>query len=343
MTGAINDFPSQTTYALNSETPTYKLNAPNHAPYNAIILSKSIEALNSGNLYTANTAGTVGKSSVIKLRYNYKDSGDGRDYITYSAPTLNISQLNLVTHRWNINNDATNEHTNQGAALTKHISKSLTFKKDNAAEDVRVIANAWRPRGTDFKVYAKIINSLDPAPFDDKNWTELQRISGENLFSAENNKNDYKEYEFEIPTMPPSQDTVDGYITTSQDSTAITGIETNFTSLISAGDIIKLYSEEFPDNYQIFSVATVTNDTSLTLNEPVANVNIVGEGFKIDTLQTPYTAFKNPDNYGICRYYDEDGVPYDTYNEVVIKIVMLANSRSLVPRIDDYRVIGVSA
>ena len=344
LTGAAAADPQTTTYALNAETPVFKLNAPNFTPYNALILSKSNEVLNTGNLFIANTAGTIGKSAHLKLNYTYKDDTSGRAYLTYSAPTIKIDEMVMITHRWNINNDATNEHTNEGNAYTKHISKSLTFKKDNAAEDIRVIVNAYRPRTTDFKVYAKVINSLDPAPFDDKYWTELTRISGENTFSDTSNRFDYKEYEFEMPMFPPTLDTVDGYITTTEGSTSITGGgNTQFTTSIADGDIIKIYSEEFPQNYQVVAVDSVNSDTSITLAEPIVNVNIVGDGFKIDTLATQHTAFKNPDNYQICRYYDENSVPYDTYNTVVIKIVLLGEQRSVVPRIDDYRVIGVSA
>lgn len=343
VTGALEEFPQDASYALNGETPTFKLNAPNFTPYNALVLSKSNEVLNSGNLFTANTSGTVGKSAHLKLNYTFKDSASNKSYLTYSAPTIKIDELVMITHRWNINNDATNEHTNDGSAFTKHISKPLTFAKDNSAEDVRVIVNAHRPRTTDFKVYAKVINALDPAPLDDKYWTELNRITGDNLYSDSANRFDYQEYEFEMPLSPPADATVPGYVTTEEGNTEIVGVDTTFTSLISDGDIIKLYSEEFPDNYQVISVDTVNSDTSITLSDPIANVNIIGDGFKIDTLETPYTAFKNPDNYQICRYYDENNVPYDTYNTVVIKIVLLAESRSTVPRIDDYRVIGVSA
>ena len=112
---------------------------------------------------------------------------------------------------------------------------------------------------------------------------------------------------------------------------------------MSAGDIIKIYSPLFPDNYGIFSIESVDSNTSITLTDSVSNVNIQDTGLKIDTLSTPYTAFNNSDNFNIIRYFNSTGESYDTYSTVAIKTVLLSDTTSIVPKIDDFRVIGVSA
>lgn len=81
----------------------------------------------------------------------------------------------------------------------------------------------------------------------------------------------------------------------------------------------------------------------ITFNSPVANVNLQGTGFKVDTLVSNNSAFKNPDNYGIIRYFNEAGAVLDTYNSVAIKVVLRSEERRLVPKVDDIRVIGVTA
>jgi hypothetical protein len=94
----------------------------------------------------------------------------------------------------------------------------------------------------------------------------------------------------------------------------------------------------------LFAVDSVhTANQTITLTESVSNNNIVGEGFVVSTLDAAETGYRNPDNYNAVRYFNTGGTPYDTYNRVAIKIVLLANDRKLVPKVDDYRVIGVTA
>jgi hypothetical protein len=321
----------------NTSTFESSLNfvAPNYIrDYNAIIMSKSNEVANSTNLYKNK------KSTVFNITYSFV--GDSPN--VYESPTLNLSYLNTMNTTWLINNDATNEHTNYGNALSKHISKKLSFTKDQAAEDIRVVMNAYRPFGTDIKVYAKVLNGNDPAPFDDKNWTELAYVSGGTEFSSLENVTDFREYELSFPAFPPTLATLPGVITTEQGNNIVVGVGTNFTSTLAAGDVIRIYNPLFnTENYGVFGIETVTNDTQIVLTEPVTNVNIIDEGLKIDTLATPYTAFSNPDNFNIVRYFGESGESYDTYTTVAIKTVMLSANKNVVPRVDDYRVIGVSA
>ena len=112
------------------------------------------------------------------------------------------------------------------------------------------------------------------------------------------------------------------------------------------GDVIRIYSPLFPtENYGIFSVKARTSgaDTEVQLSSNVANNNIVGAGLKIDKLTTPRTGFNNKENLNIVRYFGSSGEIYDTYSGVAIKTVLLSNSDTTVPKVDDYRVIGVSA
>jgi hypothetical protein len=321
-----------------SNTTTFQANLnfinPNYVTdYSALILSKSLEVDNSANMHNGK------KSTVFNLSFNY----DSDQVNKYSSPTIDLNYLNTINTTWQINNDAANEHTNFGSALTKHISRKLTFGEGQAAEDIRVIVNAYRPIGTNFKVYAKIQNASDPDAFDDKNWTELEFKSGSNSFSNRSDVTDFREYELGFPDFPPSDQRLDGSITTSQGNNIIVGSGTSFTTTLNEGDIVKIYSPLFPENYGVFSIETVDSDTQLTLTETIEDVNIIDEGLLIDTLTTPYTAFINKGNQNIVRYFGFNGESYDTYSIVSIKTVLLSSDSLIVPRIDDYRVIGVSA
>jgi len=332
---------SGNTITINPNGSDVNFFRPNYVEgYDGVISSRSLEAKNESTLFDqdgdANTSDA--KSLKLKLDFEY----DGTEKFLYRSPIIDINHLSLATRQWRINNDATNEHTDNGNALSKHISKRLTLSEGQEAEDIRLIQNAYRPLGTDIKVYAKIINTEDPDPFDDKNWTELTRISGENQFSEKDNVSDYREYEYSFPTEIPTANTLDGTVTLSN-TAVVTGVGTTFTSDLSSGDVIKIYSPFFEDNYGFFSIVSVDSDTQLTLNEPTTDIDLTGTGFKIDTTETPHTAYLNPLNLNVVRYFGQNGESYDGYSSVAIKTVLLSEDSRLTPRVDDNRVVSVSA
>ena len=325
-------------YSSNTDLDFFK---PNYVrEYEGLVVSRSLEARNEATMYDqdGDAATSDGKSVRFNLDFAYQGTGS----TTYEAPLIDISRTGLSVKQWSINNDTTNEHTNSGNALTRHISTKLVLDEGQEAEDIRVIQNAFRPIGTDIKMYAKILNIADPDPFDDKNWTELSRISGNTIFSEKGNLEDYREYIYTFPSTIPSDTTLTGTATTSSNSATVTGVGTSFSNTL-IGSVIKIYSEFFEDNYGYFSVVDVANTTSLTVNEPITNTDIIGSGFKIDSVTTPQTAFLNPLNNNIVRYFGASGEVYDGYSTLAIKTVLLSEDGLVTPRVDDNRVISVSA
>lgn len=61
-----------------------------------------------------------------------------------------------------------------------------------------------------------------------------------------------------------------------------------------------------------------------------------------NTAPIDQTAYLNPNNNNIIRYVNESGQVFDNYKSFAIKIVLLSNDSSLVPRIQDFRAIAVS-
>lgn len=326
------------TYAISTgNTNVFILNAPNHlTDYEGVLISHSqeVDQLTLTNGSTSNEF----KSGTINLRYEYQ----GANSRSYAAPTLDLEEIDIVTHRWFINNDGSDEHLNAGNALTRHISKTMQLGDASKAEDIRVILNAYRPTGTNLEVYAKIQNNADQQPFDDKHWTKLEIISGADQYSDKSNRFDYRELEFSFSNYSTSTD-LSGTFTTTLDSDEITTTTAN-VELVTATDVIKVQSPLFPENYQLYSVESVNAAAnSITLSQPVSNVNIVGEGFIVSVMDSTESAFRNPDNYNAVSYFTENGDKFDNYNKVAIKIVMLAESRRIVPKVDDYRVVAVTA
>jgi len=328
-------------YYLGTTDNIFYLNIPNFVrEYDGTIMSTSTEVQQT-DIYLANNSY---RSAQINLNYQYL----GDSTRSYMSPNLDLSKLNMICHRWNINNNNTNEHLNTGSANTRWISKTLKLGPQSAAEDIRVILSAYRPRTTEIDVYAKIINNSDTEAFDDKHWTKLTFVGGDinPNYSDTENLYDFKEYEYTFPSFPAAASTLTGTFVTELSNAVVAGVgfDTAEIAALSAGDVLRIYSPLFENNYQLHMVSSA-NSTSgeITFNNPVANVNLQGSGFKIDTLVSDHSAFKNPDNYGIIRYFNEAGALFDTYNNVAIKVVLRSEARRVVPKIDDIRVIGVTA
>ena len=328
-------------YYLGTTDNIFYLNIPNFVrEYDGTILSTSKEVLQT-DIYIANNQY---RSAQINLNYQYL----GNTTRSYTSPSLDLSKLNMICHRWNINNNNTNEHLNNGSANTRWISKTLKLGPQSAAEDIRVILSAYRPRTTEIDVYAKIINNADTEAFDDKHWTKLTFVGGDinPNFSDTENLYDFKEYEYTFPSFPAAASTLTGTFVTEFSNSTVAGVgfDTAEIAALEAGDVVRVYSPLFENNYQLYMVSSANSTAGeITFNNPVANINLQGTGFKIDTLVSDHSAFKNPDNYGIIRYFNEAGAMFDTYNNVAIKVVLRSEERRLVPKVDDIRVIGVTA
>jgi len=301
--------------------------------YNCLIMSRSNEVVNSTYLYD-------GKSSIKKITLKQANTSNS----VYTGPYINNELLGLHVGKYLINNDTTNEVTLTGKALSKHITTKLTFDSGKSSEGLFVYLTAFQPAGTSVLAYAKIHNTKDSDAFDDKEWTQLVTVNNTGGQVSTTAANNYVEIDFGLPSQPPSYN-VAGVVTTTANSTTVTGSATNFGTDILVNDVVKIYSSTAPNtNYFIATVASIANTTQLTLNSPVAtNTVINGSGFYIDKISDPYQAFINPQNSNVVRYYGSDLTEYDTFDTAQFKIVLLSNNVNIVPRVNSLKALGVSA
>ena len=250
-------------------------------------------------------------------------------------------------HRYSINNDYTNEHTSYGKAKAKHVTKKVTFEQGRLAEDAIIYMRAFRPPGTDFKVYTRLYNSQDPEAFDDKDWTLLECTAGADQVSSPSNKNDIREFTYGVPATPNTAYVASGTVEQATGSVTITGTDTDFLNELTGfkeNDLVKIYDPLFSDsNYFISSVNSVTNATSLVLDDSTSKAGLIGTGRKIAKIGYKHQAFRNINNDNVVRYYNSSMHVYDGYDTFAIKIVMLSTSTAITPEIEDIRAIGVSA
>lgn len=301
--------------------------------YEGILMSRSLEVVNPSHLYNND------KSSVFHVNLNTTKSNTN----LFVAPYLTSRKLDIFTFWNDINNDATDEHTAHGNAVTKHISTKINFANNRFAEDIRVYLTAYKPANTDVLVYARLHNSADSEAFDDKNWTPLSLTEGIGLQSSRTDKRSYVELGFGLPQFPRVGNTLAGVVTSAFGSSTLNAVGADYVTDLAVNDLVKIYNPLFPTNYQVGVVNSITNTSQIILKSPIANNGVAGSGFTLDKIALKNVGFNNIQNDNVVRYYSSSMVEYDSYDTFQIKIVLLADSRRVVPRIDDIRAIGVSA
>lgn len=302
---------------------------------NAVILSRSTEVTNS-SLYSNTALGVVNKS--FKVDIDFK----GSKYISSAIPDMQLDcyVVSHTTANTTLVSGYDKEIDGNSLILGRHIEKKITFESEHFAEDVRVYLSAYRPVGTDVKLYARVHNSQDPDSFDDKSWTPLQYKTRAGTFSSTADDTDIIEYELGLPQYSAANTILGGTFTTTLNSAVLNANGVN-PSTIPAGTLVKVCSELFPDNHWVGVVASA-NSTAITLSKPITTSNVVGSGFKVETLKYKNIAFNNINNSNISRYYNSAMGEFDTYDSLQIKIVFTSDSTYLVPYVDQIQVIGVS-
>lgn len=327
-------------YVNNSLIDTMYLNKINEIDkYDGFIMSRSNEVTYPDYLY-ANT--TTKKSGYITVEFSSTRSGVN----LFETPSIDQQKIDIFGLQNQINNTAANEHTNSGAATSKYISNKVNFANGRFAEDMKVFLTAYKPAGTDIKVYSKIHNSNDPEAFDDKSWTLMSIEQGAGTFSSAVNKKDYLDLSFGLPQYPVSSSTLAGFAATVASNATVT-TTADQSAVVKVNDLIKIYNPGVQLNYIVSAVSSV-NSSAIELADPIpaaggVNNNVIGSGFKIDLLSPKNTAFNNILSDNVSRYFSTSMIQYDTFDTFSIKIVMLSNSTFVVPRVQDLRAIGVSA
>ena len=255
---------------------------------------------------------------------------------TYVSPTIDMDGTNLVVYSSVINNDSTNEYTNEGSALTKYVSKSITLADGLDSEDLKVYLTGYKPSGTDIEIYAKFKNSADPEAFLDKTWTQLEQLTPAGLYSDTVNRYDYKEYEYGVSNTLEST-LLDGAVSVTSGSAAIAGSSTTLDTDLDVGDYVEVYKDA--STFFISRVETVTDETNIVLAENIPFTDTAAIIKKIDIENAGYN---NVLNDGIIQYYNTAGSLFETYKVYALKIVLKSSSTHLVPRLKDIRALALS-
>lgn len=110
------------------------------------------------------------------------------------SPVIDIGRTGMTLIKNVVNNDASTE-TNAigGSALARYVTKSVTLNDEFDASNIVVTLDAYKPSGTDVKVYYKTLPSEKNTPIADEAWVEME-LGKPVAFST--NENDYKEHKY---------------------------------------------------------------------------------------------------------------------------------------------------
>lgn len=295
------------------------------------------------------TSNVVNKSLIVTANIAISQSANS----LYQAPVIENAALDIYTFQNIISNTYTTTDANGvtidtevapvgGTAAARHLTRKVTFANNRFAEDVRVFMTAYRPAGTELKVYTRVHNSADPEAADDKAWTPLEYKANGDKFSSSIDGNDFIEYELGLPQYSETANALPGTFTTELGNTIIAAYGVTANSYVAQNDVVKIYNPLIPEDY-VVAVVSAANTSTITLGRAISNNNVVGTGFKIDRLKYYNIAFNNITNDNVARYYSSTLVEYDKFDSMQIKVVMLADTTYKVPKIDQLQVIGVSA
>ena len=107
-----------------------------------------------------------------------------------TTPVVDLETATLLSYQYKI--------TNVADTTSKYISKTIELAESLDAEDMEVTVTAYRPSGSNIKVYIKPQNVYDSASFASIPWMELEAFEGGNSYSSDLNLSDYREIKYKV-------------------------------------------------------------------------------------------------------------------------------------------------
>ena len=153
---------------------------------------------------TAASSATMKSDRSIEIKYVY----EGRNSV--ASPAIDLERITLYTTHNLINDETTvsSSETNVksgGLSEARYITRIVTLADGMDAEDLRVYLTAYKPSGSNFLVYYKIMNADDADGIGEKKWIPMtlntsQGFSSATRYSSSENVDDFLELVYDVPT-----------------------------------------------------------------------------------------------------------------------------------------------
>lgn len=219
-------------------------------------------------------------------------------------------------------------------AASRYVCKNVVLADKQDAEDLILYMSAYRPVGSNFKVYGKFLNGADSDAFASKDWSELtESTTSYALFSSSINRSDIVELQYGLPTSVM----VD-----------VTAGVTHSNTTISVADTSKYTNNSFiylADNtttkFNVRQIVGITNNSTMTISSNAtftsSNVTV---GY-IPGIQTRSSAFLYDRNNNVVRYVNSSDVVFDTYKTFAVKVVPISNNSIVIPIMNNIRCVAL--
>lgn len=221
---------------------------------------------------------------------------------------------------------------------SRYISKNVILADQQDAEDMVCYITAYRPPSTNFKVYGKFLAGADSDSITSKDWSAMVELSDPSLTSSLVNKDDFVELIYDLPT---SQVVIASNASVNATSANIT---VSSTSGFTAGGFVYVAANNTSTNtinFNVRQVMAVPNSTVLTVSSNLSIVSTNATVGIIPGLESQYGAFTYTNSNNIVRYTTPaDGV-FETFKTFATKIVLVANTPQIIPRMADMRCLAL--
>jgi hypothetical protein len=160
-------------------------------------LSRSVES------NTSASSSTMATNRSVEIKYTL--SGQNK----VASPAVDLSRLSLYsTHNLISTNAAIGSSEDYvksgGNSQSRYITRTVTLADGQDAEDLRVYLTAYKPSGSDIKVYYKVLHADDSDTFGDTRWVPMTLDSGQGfldstVYSSSEDKNNFIELAYKVP------------------------------------------------------------------------------------------------------------------------------------------------
>ena len=223
---------------------------------------------------------------------------------------------------------------------SRYISKTVVLNTGQDAEDLVSYITAYRPVGTDFRVYAKVQSDSDNSSFASRPWGIMpESTTTTGLNSSLVNKNDYVELNYSFPQSVP---VFSSFANCTANTTTLNMPPGSTNQSFNPGDFVYIH-DNITNAFNVRRIKYITsgNTTSVSL---VSNVSITTANASIGVipgLRNQYAPFKYDGNSNIVRYSSTNDNVYDSFINFAMKVVFLSNNSAIVPRMTDIRCIAL--
>ena len=170
------------------------------------------------------TAAAVVTANVITSVY-LTNGGSGYE----TSPTITIVDANTTPGTGATVSYNGEDSKSGGNSDVRYVTRKINLADGFDSGDLRVYLTAYKPSGSNIRVYYKLLSISDPDTFEDKNYQLMTQLNNTNFVSA--NYNDYRE----ISYAPGLSGTANNSVSYSSGSTAYSNFRTFAIKIVMNG------------------------------------------------------------------------------------------------------------